>query len=64
MKSVSMAVVLIALLMLGTLGGISLGVASHFDGTAPLVGEVAEFDGDDPPVTTDSVPGSDPEHPK
>ncbi|MGC1120369.1 MAG: hypothetical protein WBA22_04670 [Candidatus Methanofastidiosia archaeon] len=64
MKSARLAVVLIALLTVGTLGGISLGVASHVDGAALVIGHVVDFDGDDPPITPDSVPGSDPEHPK
>ncbi|MBU6998181.1 MAG: hypothetical protein HXS41_12895 [Theionarchaea archaeon] len=64
MKSARMAMVLIALLTIGTLGGISLGVASHAGGTAPLISWVVDYEGGNLPITPNSVPGSDPEHPK
>ncbi len=59
-----MAVVLIALLVIGTLGGISLLGNAETDHGAIQKISVVDFDGENPPTNPDAIPGGDPEHPK
>ncbi|MGD2249848.1 MAG: hypothetical protein PVF58_15680 [Candidatus Methanofastidiosia archaeon] len=64
MKSAQFAMVLVAILMMGSLGGTAfLGVA-HPNTTGCGIGLNSDFYGGAPPSNLNAVPGDDPEHPK
>jgi hypothetical protein len=64
MKSAQLAMVLVAILAMGSLGGtVFLGVAQpHSIGCG--IGLNSDFNGGTPPSNLNAVPGDDPEHPK
>ncbi len=65
MNSGKMAMVLIALLAVGALGGITIGIAESTDGVRVQGwGLIHECDGDDPPPDPNGIPSGDPEHPQ
>lgn len=63
MKSALKAMVLVTVLVMGSLGAISLG-AVRPQGMDCGIGFCSDFNGGTPPSNPTGVPGDDPEHPK